>query len=239
MERRRVTINKNQIPRKSAADLAMRVANSLKLMTPSPLVSASCIISDSSLYVRGCPIFDIDPASSAAVIYPLPSLSNDRNTSMSCPWLTNTSSFMSGNITSTSSSNSTNPFPLASMLASKSWSWSPVGLIPRDLRRAASSRWVRLPSESMSKRMKMSFSCLSWSDWSTAMIMNSEKRNKNKERKVMSFCFVYAFGWYGCWRCGVCVWFRFFFFCILEYFKVFFCGIGNFSNFIVRNLNWD
>ena len=40
-------------PRKSEADLAMMVENSLKLMTPSPLASASRIISESSLYVKG------------------------------------------------------------------------------------------------------------------------------------------------------------------------------------------
>lgn len=40
-------------PRKPEADFAITVANSLKLMTPSPSTSASLIISVSSLYVSG------------------------------------------------------------------------------------------------------------------------------------------------------------------------------------------
>ncbi|KAF4351717.1 hypothetical protein F8388_019536 [Cannabis sativa] len=80
------------IPRKSEADLAITVANSLKLITPSPSTSASLIISVNSLYVNGWPILAMAPASSAAVMYPLPSRSNDRKTSMSWSWLTKISS---------------------------------------------------------------------------------------------------------------------------------------------------
>ncbi|EOY02197.1 Uncharacterized protein TCM_011902 [Theobroma cacao] len=159
------------MPRKSAADFAMMFANSLKLMTPSPLVSASLIISVSSRYVKGCPILDMDPASSAAVMNPLPSRSNDRKTSNNCAWLIKTCSLMSGIMALTNSSNSTKPFPLASMLCSKMWSWSPLGLRPKERKRAASSRCVRLPSESMSNRMNMSLSCLSWCwDWLVVMV---------------------------------------------------------------------
>ncbi|MFS8032674.1 hypothetical protein Hanom_Chr17g01560491 [Helianthus anomalus] len=63
------------------------------------------------------------------------------------------------------------PFPFESMLANKAWIWSPCGLSPMDLKRAASSRWVRLPSEFMSNRVKMSFSCLIWSEGSGDMII--------------------------------------------------------------------
>ncbi|KAK2994354.1 hypothetical protein RJ640_017866 [Escallonia rubra] len=130
-------------------------ANSLKLITPSPFASASRIMSVSSRYVNGRFIFAICPASSAAVMCPLPSRSNVRKTSISWSWLIRTSSSMSGNMALTSSSNSIMPLPSESMLANKTWIWSPLGLRPRDRRRAASSSCVRLPSESMSKRVKI------------------------------------------------------------------------------------
>ncbi|RYR31645.1 hypothetical protein Ahy_B01g056496 isoform B [Arachis hypogaea] len=50
------------------AERDMIAANSLKLITPSPSVSASLIISVSSRYVNGWPIFAIAPANSAAEI---------------------------------------------------------------------------------------------------------------------------------------------------------------------------
>ncbi|CAL9192097.1 unnamed protein product, partial [Musa hybrid cultivar] len=137
----------------------MTVANSSKLMTPSPSVSACRIISVSSRKVSGWPMRAIDRASSAAEMYPLPSRSNDRKTSRSCSWLTKACSVMTGASATASSSNSTDPLPLASMLASSAWIWSPVGLRPRERSRAASSRCVRLPSRSMSNRSNMSRSC--------------------------------------------------------------------------------
>ncbi|KAL4348942.1 hypothetical protein GQ457_17G016650 [Hibiscus cannabinus] len=72
------------------------------------------------------------------------------------------------------------------MSASKMWIWSPLGLRPKERKRAASSSWVRLPSESMSKRVNMSFSCFSWSaDWTLlAVAVFIAITNNNKKKKM-------------------------------------------------------
>lgn len=61
-------VGHTRLLRKSLADFPIRVANSLKLRTPSPFVSASFISSDISAYVKDCPILAICLASSAVVI---------------------------------------------------------------------------------------------------------------------------------------------------------------------------
>ena len=142
----------------------MMEANSVKLITPSPSVSASLIISVSSRYVRGCPILAMAPANSAAVMKPLPSRSKYLNTPRSCSWFTKTCSFMSAKMALTNSSNSTFPLPFESMLANSAWTWSPEGFSPSALRSAASSNIVKLPSESMSNLPNIS---LSWFTWCT------------------------------------------------------------------------
>ncbi|KAB2053349.1 hypothetical protein ES319_A12G181800v1 [Gossypium barbadense] len=180
------------IPRKSAAELAMILVNSKKLTTPSPLESASFIISESSRKVKGWPILAMEPASSAGVMNPLPSRSNNWKTSNNWASFIKIWWVMSGRIALTNSSNSTRPFPLASMSPSKRWIWSPLGLRPKERKRAASSSWVRLPSESMSKRMNMSFKCFSWSaDWTLMfpqpLIIAIEQDEDAKKEKRKGF----------------------------------------------------
>ena len=131
--------------------------NSWKLMQPSPSVSASLIIPVSSFAVSAWPNLAMEWASSAAVMYPLSSLSNIRKIILNCSSLYgHFAGISSGSTSATNSENSIRPLLFLSAFWINESSWSSLGFRPSDLSSDPSSSWVKLPSLFRSNDRKIS-----------------------------------------------------------------------------------
>jgi len=174
------------MPRKSEAERAMAETNSAKLITPSPSVSAPLIIRVSSGNVTGCFIFAKAAANSANVMTPLPLRSNSLNNSRTGFWFAKTCLFLLAKMTNTNSSNSTFLLPFESAMANRVWTCSPEGFSLSVTISAASSNFVKLPSESMSNLSNIAFRLFSCCTSRFDMVSSVECRicNAKKERET-------------------------------------------------------